>query len=98
MRLIDANILELDADWDKYEDGFTAYSEMQIDNAETVKAIPLDRVEQIRAEIESRLQGVNIALDVLAKDHALIPRMEGAKITLEELLEIIDKALKALNE
>lgn len=65
---------------------------------ETVKAIPIERLEQIRAEIESKLQGVNTTLDVLVKDDALIPTMKTAKTILEDVLDIIDKALKEQTE
>ena len=41
-RLIDADELKLDTEWDDYYDGFTAYSERQIANAEGFKAIRLD--------------------------------------------------------
>ena len=51
-RLIDAEELELDTEWDDYYDGFTSYSQSQIDEAEEVKAIPLDEVKQAKEEIE----------------------------------------------
>lgn len=35
-RLIDADELELDADWDYYYDGYMAYSESMINNAPTI--------------------------------------------------------------
>ena len=35
-RLIDADELELDADWDDYYDGYTAYSESMIKYAPTI--------------------------------------------------------------
>lgn len=38
MRLIDKDSLELDAAWDDYYDGYTAYSQFQIDNAITIDA------------------------------------------------------------
>lgn len=41
MRLIDADELELDACWDEYDDGFTAYSRFQIEDSPTVDAIPV---------------------------------------------------------
>ncbi len=48
-------------------------------------------LNKIIAEMRSRLDGVNITLDVLVENDALIPRMEGAKTTLEECLSIIAK-------
>lgn len=41
------------------------------------------------SKIQSYLDGVNITLDVLQENDELIPRMEGAKTTLEECLSII---------
>jgi len=41
------------------------------------------------SRIQSYLDGVNITLDVLQKNDALIPKMQGAKTTLEECLSMI---------
>lgn len=46
----------------------------------------------VRAQINSNLRGVEIALEVLDKNHKLRPKMEGALETLKECLSIIDKA------
>lgn len=50
-------------------------------------------INDIKSEAISKMQGyldgVNITLDVLQKNDGLIPRMEGAKTTLEECLSII---------
>lgn len=48
-------------------------------------------LNKIITEMRSRLHGVNISLDVLAKNDPLIPKMEAAKTTLEECLSIIAK-------
>lgn len=53
--------------------------------------ISKEDLNKIIAEMRSRLDGVNITLDVLVENDALIPRMEGAKTTLEECLSIIAK-------
>lgn len=53
------------------------------------KQIVLDK---IREQIKSYLRGVEITLEVLVENDPLIPKMEGAKDTLEECLEFIDKA------
>ena len=55
MRLIDADELELDTEWSEYYDGFTSYSQSQINEAEEVKAIPLDKVKQAREEMENEV-------------------------------------------
>lgn len=52
MRLIDADELKLDAQWDDYEDGFTAYSRIAIECAETVDAVPMSIIENIKAGIK----------------------------------------------
>jgi len=55
MKLIDADELELDTEWSDYYDGFTSYSQSQINEAEEVKAIPLDKVKQAREEMENEV-------------------------------------------
>lgn len=49
-------------------------------------------LDKIREQITSNLRGVEIALEVLAGNHPLRQKMEGAKDTLEDCLELIDKA------
>lgn len=39
MRLIDADKLELDAEWSEYEDGYISYSQIQIDTAPTIDIV-----------------------------------------------------------
>lgn len=51
--------------------------------------ISREDIEKIIADIQLRLKAVNIALDVLQKDDALIPKMEAARDSLEECLSII---------
>ena len=53
MKIIDADELEPDTEWDDYYDDFVSYSQGQIDAVEEVKAIPLDEVKQAREEIEN---------------------------------------------
>lgn len=48
-------------------------------------------LNKIIAEMRSRLDAVNIALDALVGNNPLIPKMEAAKTTLEECLSIIAK-------
>lgn len=80
-RLIDADELELDAEWSDYYDGFTSYSQSQINETEEVKAIPLEKIKQAREEMEGKLYkgtpqttgftwqnlGVNMCLEILDK-------------------------------
>ena len=50
-RLIDVDELELDTEWSDYYDGFTSYSKSQIDEAEEVKAIPVEKLKAFRNEV-----------------------------------------------
>lgn len=40
-RLVDADALEADTEWDAYDDGFISYSQMAINNAATI--VPADK-------------------------------------------------------
>lgn len=51
MKIIDADELEPDTEWSDYYDGFTSYSQSQIDEVEEVKAIPLERLKDFRNEV-----------------------------------------------
>lgn len=51
-------------------------------------------IEKLREQLKSNLRGVEIALEVLVKSDPLRPKMEGAKDTLEDCLELINKLLK----
>ena len=53
--------------------------------------ISKEDLNKIIAEMRSRLDGVNITLDVLVENDPLIPKMEAAKTTIEECLSIIAK-------
>jgi hypothetical protein len=60
------------------------------DNYEPLEQEPI--LDKIRAQFKSHLRGVEITLEVLVENDPLRPKFEGAKETLEECLEIIDKA------
>lgn len=58
-----------------------------------IKALEQEPIlDKIRNQILSNLMGVNIALDVLDTEDPLRKKMKGAKDTLEDCLELIDKA------
>ena len=58
-----------------------------------IKALEQEPIlDKIREQIKSNLRGVEIALEVLVENHPLRQKMEGAKDTLEDCLELIDKA------
>ena len=49
-------------------------------------------LDKIREQMKDYLRGVEITLEVLVENDPLRPKMEGAKDTLEECLDLIDKA------
>lgn len=58
-----------------------------------VKALEQESVlDKIREQMKDYLRGVEITLEVLVEGDPLRPKMEGAKDTLEECLELIDRA------
>lgn len=50
------------------------------------------KLEKIRDQLKSKLRGVEIALEVLVENDPLRPKMEWAKTTLEDCLELIEQA------
>ena len=50
------------------------------------------KLEKIRDQLKSNLRGVEITLEVLVENDPLRPKMEGAKTTLEDCLELIEQA------
>ena len=69
----------------EYEHGYCKGYAEALEEQESV-------IDKIRTQINSNLRGVEIALEVLVENHPLRPKMEGAKDTLEDCLELIDKA------
>jgi myo-inositol-1-phosphate synthase len=67
---------------------------VEIDLYSVIKQKYIERevLDKIIEQIKSHLRGVEITLEVLVENDPLRPKMEGAKDTLEECLEIIDKA------
>ena len=49
-------------------------------------------LDKIREQMKDYLRGVEITLEVLVENDPLRPKMEGAKDTLEECLELIEQA------
>ena len=64
------------------------------DTVEEMKQEYIERevLDKIRDQLKSNLRGVEITLEVLVENDPLRPKMEGAKCTLEDCLELIDKA------
>ena len=81
-RLIDAEELELDTEWSDYYDGFTSYSQSQIDEAEEVKAISLEKVKQARKKIE------NLETQIQSYHN------DDPMISQSDVLEILDKLIE----
>ncbi len=57
-KLINADNLEPDTEWSEYYDAYMSYSQLQIREAEEIKAVRLDKVKQAREEIKSISQEV----------------------------------------
>ena len=51
MRPIDADALEYDTEWSEYMDGFTSYSQLQIDCAPTLDVVEVSRLKDVIAEV-----------------------------------------------
>lgn len=51
MKLINVDKLEPDTEWSDYYDGFVSYSQSQINEAEEVKAIPLEKLKDFRNKV-----------------------------------------------
>ena len=87
---IECNTADID-DWAEFW-GFTREEYEEFLDL-TMKALEQEPIlDKIREQITSNLRGVEIALEVLAGNHPLRQKMEGAKDTLEDCLELIDKA------
>lgn len=88
-KLIDVDELEPDTEWSEYYDGFTSYSQSQINDAEEVKAIPLEKLKQAR---EKTLKKVRMFSG------------SGTEITqaycdgLKAGLEILDKLMEGVED
>lgn len=70
------------------------WSKVIRDTVEEMKQeyIERDVLDKIREQMKDYLRGVEITLEVLVENDPLRLKMEGAKDTLEECLELIDKA------
>ena len=87
-------------DFDFFEDGKEKYLHAIDATSENGEWIylpfrPLEQepiLDKIREQMKDYLRGVEITLEVLVENDPLRPKMEGAKDTLEECLELIDKA------
>jgi hypothetical protein len=82
MRLIDADNLKPDAQWDGFYNCYSAYSISQIDDAPTVKAVPIKALYELKSEVEkfiSQPRGYIKEVYEMGKDNAY-----------ENVLELID--------
>lgn len=74
MKLINADELEPDTEWSDYYDGFVSFSQSQINEAEEVKAIPVERLKDFRNEV------VNMnSIAIIQRLDKLIEEVEDAK-------------------
>ena len=83
-RLIDADKLEPDTEWNDYDDDFMSYSQSQIRNAEEIQAIPLDKVKKACEEIQELID--KCGKDTMA-DIKMGIGMDLALTILNELIE-----------
>lgn len=68
-------------------------TEQAINAVKAIEALEQESIiNKIREQMKDYLRGVEITLEVLVENDPLRPKMEGAKETLEECLELIDKA------
>ena len=77
--------------------GYISVGKMEIAWKSIADGKPLEQepiLDKIREQMKDYLRGVEITLEVLVENDPLRPQMEGAKTTLEECLELIDKAEK----
>lgn len=88
-KLINADKLEPDTEWSDYYDGFVSFSQSQINEAEEVKAIPVERVEQAIEEIANKY-------DDLA--NAWCERDEGKNEAILDVLGILDKLIEEVDD
>ena len=72
MKIIDADELEPDTEWSDYYDGFVSYSQSQIDEAEEVKAIPVERLKDFR----NKVMNMN-SVAIIQRLDKLIEEVEG---------------------
>ena len=85
MKIIDADELEPDTEWSDYYDGFTSYSQSQIDEAEEIKAIPLKKVKQAREKMWKNVYEYSGTGDEVLQAYS-----DGFKASLQ----IIDKLIE----
>ena len=90
------SLTKLEIVWKAIADGKPIVQEpmVEIDLYSVIKQKYIERevLDKIKEQIKSHLRGVEITLEVLVENDPLRPKMEGAKDTLEECMEIIDKA------
>ena len=73
MRLINANNLKPDAQWDGFYNCYSAFSISQIDDAPTVQAVPIDVLYELKSEVEkfiSQPRGYIKEVYEMGKDNA----------------------------
>lgn len=91
MKLINADELEPDTEWSDYYDGFVSYSQSQINEAEEVKAIPLEKIKQAREEMKACSYSLRcFNEDVFDEDEIVVD--------LNDVLVILDKLIKEVEE
>jgi len=73
-KLINADELEPDTEWSDYYDGFVSYSQSQINDAEEVKVIPLERLKDFRNKVMNMT-----SVAIIQRLDKLVEEVENAK-------------------
>lgn len=98
-RLIDADELEPDTEWSDYYDGFTSYSQSQINGAVEVQAIPLDRIKEAKAQIIDEKEFAYADFERYKEEVLLIEPDElpddDFRYGMERCLEILNKLIES---
>lgn len=95
MKIIDSDGLEPDTEWSDYYDGFVSYSQGQIDAMEEVKAIPLEKVKQVREEMKEHSYSLRcFNEDVFDEDERVVD-LDNVLIILDKLIEEVEEDTKA---
>lgn len=100
---INRDELELDAEWSEYYDGFTSYSQEQIQSAPTADVIERDEYDKLHQEY---LKAIHRHTESLKELHELRSKIDKAKAQIEKLSGqscscsdgIIDEVLDILEE
>lgn len=96
-KLINADKLEPDTEWNDYYDGFVSFSQSQINEAEEVKAIPLEKVEQVREEMKECSYSLRFFNEDVFDEDERVVDLDNVLIILDKLIEEVKDGSKEDN-